>query len=246
MELCIDCASGRLMGERSLGNTRRARRRCTRFARRCRRSDRHCGLRDALNANGAVFDDPAALGDSGVCSPRPLRGRAHDPDQQCRRRNWQQRLPDYSAAFSCHPRSPSRLPVQAGSEACERDHPGTGQTESQGSFGPWLWLNLWRFGSRSRSDASSTVWDCDVFAADDDLASAQLAAQDHLVSASIRPPLAAETAQLLSFSRFGIVARYSRRRVGASRYRHKVTVPVGLIRPVCSTITAESNTSIEG
>lgn len=118
---------------------------------------------------------------------------------------------------------------------------------SQGVSSPWLRLNLWRLGSRSRSDAAYdtalAVVYFQVLPGDHDVSSAELAPQDEHVTASVRPPLAAQTSDLAEFGIILRCPRGCRGRVFGTYCRHLSIIPPGSSEVDCSTFTAQTHTS---
>jgi len=122
-----------------------------------------------------------------------------------------------------------------------------GTKTSQGVLSPWLRLNRWRLGSRSRSDAvydtALAILYFHVFPGDHDVSSAEFAPQDEHVTASVRPPLAAQASHPAEFSIILCCRRGRRGRVFRAYRRHLSIVPPGSSEVVCSTFAAETHTA---
>jgi len=118
---------------------------------------------------------------------------------------------------------------------------------SQGVLSPWLRLNRWRLGSRSRSDAvydtALAILYFDVLPGDHDVSSAEFAPQDEHVTASVRPPLAAQASQLAEFSVILCCPRGRRGRVFRAYRRHLSIVPPSSSEVNCSTFASEIHTA---
>ncbi len=118
---------------------------------------------------------------------------------------------------------------------------------SQGVLSPWLRLNRWRLGSRSRSDAvydtALAILYLDVLPGDHDVSSAEFAPQDEHVTASVRPPLAAQASHLAEFSVIRCCPRARRGRVFRAYRRHLSIVPPGSSEVNCSTFATEIHTA---
>ena len=118
---------------------------------------------------------------------------------------------------------------------------------SQGVLSPWLRLNRWRLGSRSRSDAvydtALAILYFQVLPGDHDVSSAEFAPQDEHVTASVRPPLAAQASQLAEFSVILCCPRGRRGRVFRAYRRHLSIVPPSSSEVNCSTFASEIHTA---
>ena len=126
-------------------------------------------------------------------------------------------------------------------------HSAGGTKASQGVSSPWLRLNRWRLGSRSRSDAvydtALAILYLQVLPGDHDVSSAEFAPQDEHVTASVRPPLAAQASHLAEFSIILCCPRGRRGRVFRTYRRHLSIVPPGSSEVGCSTFAAETHTA---
>lgn len=132
--------------------------------------------------------------------------------------------------------------------ALARRWPRGAKKESQGGRSPWLRLNLWRYGSRSRADAAVysalSILDPEVLPSNHNISSTELAAQDNGVTVSVGPPLPAEAPH---FAEFGFVVGSLRGLsgplLGACR-THLSIKPPGSSEGSCSTFDIQTHSRL--